>query len=90
MGIYLLLDLKEVLFLPSLPSKFTWEVEFWYVHSTGVLDAPFWSLDYSAPFYPLTAQKSGLLVWFSFFFEFVLRITHLQIGAREAKLSMYI
>ena len=67
MGISLLFDLEKALFLSYLPSKFSQEVEIRYIYQLEVLNVPFEGLDFSAPFHPLIASKSGFLVVFSHF-----------------------
>ena len=79
MGIYPHSGLKKVLFLLYLPSKLSYEVEIWYVHLTGVLDVPFGGLDFSAPFHPLTAPIKWFFGRVFLFFQFVPRVTPLQI-----------
>ena len=50
-----LFDPKKVLFLPYLLSKLCQEI--WYVYLTRGLDVPFRSVDFSAPFNPLTTPR---------------------------------
>ena len=63
-------DLKKVLFLPYLPSKLDYEVEIWYIHLLGALDAPFGGLDFSAKFPPLAAPKKRFF-WSGFFISII-------------------
>ena len=79
MGIYPLFDLEKVLLLTYLRSKLGQEVEIWYVHLVGVLDVLFGGVDFSAPFHPLIASKKWVFAQVFLFFEFVPRITRLQI-----------
>ena len=56
----------------------------------GILDVLFGSLNFLAPFYPFTVLMKWLFGRVFLISGFVPRITHLQIGVSELKLSMYI
>ena len=76
------LTLKNACSFPSPyhPTKLSYEAEIWYVHLVETLNVLFWDLDFSAPFYFLTASNVWLFGRFIVFLEFVPRITFLQIG----------
>ena len=49
---------------------------------------PFGGLDFSDPSQPLASQKEVFFGWFFSFFEFVLRITPLQIELRTRNYTL--
>ena len=60
------------------------------MHLVDALDVLFGGFDFLALFHPLTAPKKWFFGRVFLLFEFVPRIIHLQFGAGELKLSMYI
>ena len=90
MEVFPLFDLEKVLFLHYFPSKLSQEVEIAYAHLVEVLDVSFGVFDFSTAFHPLIASMKRIFGRFFLLFEYVPHMTHLQIGARELKLSMYI
>ena len=71
MRILAIFDLEKVLILPYFPSK--------YVYLVEVLNVPFGGLNFSALFHTVKAPKKWFFDRLFSFFEFVPRITPLQI-----------